>query len=305
MKKISLLALALSTTFGTAVVSQSPAAPCPCPKAFQGFSFGGTIGYGVGRATTSTTTTSSMDVTVGTAPNGVRINPSSNSLNAIKPGIAGADGGLLVGYLQRFGNFGLGVDFLANWASSSGSETRSGSARDGSRIAAPNSSDSSSVSVKVQNSLQVRGVFSYVISNLVMPKIMLGWDNSQYRFDLQESSEGVTNYSYNDGTDDHDVALTSNLPTSLTAKKKRLNGFLWGAGVDFLVAKNVVCGLEYTGVATASFSPTSTLGGTYSYVNTNVTNVTSVPGRGPIASSVASKFKAQYNTFKMTIKYIF
>lgn len=304
MKKISLLALALSTTFGTAVVSQSPAAPCPCPKAFQGFSFGGTIGYGVGRATTSTTTTSSMDVTVGQGQDAVRINPSSNSLNAIKPGIAGADGGLLVGYLQRFGNFGLGVDFLANWASSSGSETRSGSARDASNNGSPNSSDISSVSVKLQNSLQVRGVFSYVISNLVMPKIMLGWDNSQYRFDLQESSKGVRNYTYLDANDEeHDVALTTKVPTSLMAKKKRLNGFLWGAGVDFLVAKNVVCGLEYTGVATASFSPTSTLGGTYSYVDTSISG--SVSDSGRIASSVASKFKAQYNTFKMTVKYIF
>jgi len=295
MKKISLLALALSTTFGTAVVSQAPAAPCPCPKAFQGFSFGGTIGYGVGRATTSTTTDSRYTYTslaAGAVPVTNRDKVSSDS----NPGIAGADGGLLVGYLQRFGNFGLGVDFLANWASSSGSENRDSSNNGTFGLAdTSKTSESSSISVKLKNSLQVRGVFSYVISNLVMPKIMLGWDNSQYQFNMNglKTESSVTAILPNPET------IATKLVPSLTAKK-RLNGFLWGAGIDFLVAKNVVCGLEYTGVATASFSPTSTLGGS-SFTQSAI----GVAGTQPITGTIASKFKAQYNTFKMTVKYIF
>lgn len=259
MKKVSLLALALSTTMATTVSAEviapvmpaaapCAAAPCPCPKAFQGFAFGGNIGYGIGASNLRSTIATPTDA----------VTSSSTTPNTAYQGV---DGGVLVGYTHRFNNFALGLDFYANWTNASGS------ASSGSTTGGVTTTDTSKVSL--QNTLDLRATFGYVINNLVMPKIMLGWENAQYK-----------------------IATTpaSSMPTlGSQSASKRLNGFLWGAGVDFLVAKNVVMGLEYTGVALSKQTAT----------------YTGVSASGIPATLTTKIQPAAYNKFAATIKFVY
>lgn len=208
MKKVSLLALALSTTMATTVASAEviatampgaapcAAAPCPCPKAFQGFAFGGNIGYGIGAsnlknniAYPSTSAVSTGSVTPNTAYQGV-------------------DGGVLVGYTHRFNNFALGLDFYANWTNASGTYTSTATTSAG-------RSYTDTTKVSLQNTLDLRATFGYVINNLVMPKIMLGWENAAYKTTLNQQ-----------------LSLTSTTGVAVASQSKtsRLNGFPWGGG---------------------------------------------------------------------------
>lgn len=89
---------------------------------------------------------------------------------------------------------------------------------------------------------------------------MIGWDNSLW-------SETAN---FNNGQ----IAVKNSA---------RYNGILWGAGVDFLVAKQVVSGLEYVGVVSQNKTFSNTTGGVTDYYSVR-----------PI-----------YNTFKATIKVLF
>ncbi len=235
--------------------------PCPCPQAFAGFTLGGTIGYGGGSAQSSVSHT---------------ITSAGSSGSANDPGFrgfSGLDGGIITGYLQRMDNWGAGVDFLANWMSCGSTVTSSNAQVIG---GAGTGAQNVSRKVNLNSSLQVRGVLSYVISNLVMPKIMLGWDNSQYSLNFQsieQASGAVPNLS----------------PFVSLTPAKRLNGFLWGAGVDFLVAQNVVFGLEYTGVQSGKMTFSAPFNS----------------GVGPETGTATGSFKPQYNSFKGTLKYVF
>jgi opacity protein-like surface antigen len=206
MKKVSLLALTVSAAAVTLASAQAPVAvsnPCPCPKAFQGFHLGGNVGYGTGGGKVSVLNTF--------------VAPPGQERATYNIRARGFDGGLSVGYTHRFCNYGLGLEGVFNWASTKGQNTDTGGAL--------------LHRVKLRNSIQLRANFSYVICNLVAPKIILGWDNSQW-------------------------TRTFNNPAVLinATNKKRYNGFLWGAGVDFLLAKHVIAGLEYTGVASSKKS---------------------------------------------------
>jgi len=197
MKKVSLLAILATVAASAAATAQAPvAAAANCPKAFHGFHVGGNIGYGVGKGTQKLTDDTQGDYV-------------SNSL-----GFNGVDGGVGVGYTHRLCNWALGIAFDANWASTSGSlkETH-------------NATDLISAKASLRNSLQLYGRAGYVLANMVMPFVGLGWDNSSWK---------------------HNVANFNGLQGS---KSKRYNGLLWKAGVDFLATKHVVVGFEYTGTA--------------------------------------------------------
>ncbi len=249
MKKVSLFALALTATASTWASAQAPVAvaapgavpvanPCPCPKAFQGFHLGGNVGYGVGYVKT----TQSDGVPAGT-------NYFRNNL-----GVNGFDGGLNVGYTHRFGNFGLGLEGVFNWASSKGQTS--------------NNVLGFVLTDKLQkrNSIQVRANLSYVICNLVAPKIILGWDNSEW----QRTS----------------TATTTSETVKVGSQKKRLNSFLFGAGVDFLLAKHVIAGIEWTGTAGATMKT--------GLINNNVA-----------PANFALTAKPQYNKFALVVKFIY
>jgi opacity protein-like surface antigen len=253
MKKVSLFALALTTTASTWAAAQAPVAvaapgavpvanPCPCPKAFQGFHLGGNVGYGVGYVKTAVSS-------------GV---PAGSTYLKNNLGVNGFDGGLNVGYTHRFGNFGLGLEGVFNWASTKGQlSTNFG-------FTAPTYFVDK---LQMRNSIQLRANLSYVICNLVAPKIILGWDNSEWRRTLTTNAAGTP-------------------ATTLGNQKKRLNSFLFGAGVDFLLAKHVIAGFEYTGTTGATMKT------------------------GPINNAVApANFaftaKPQYNKFALTIKFIY
>lgn len=210
MKKVSLLAaaLAVSTSVAQAQAPVAPCAPaptpCPCPKAFQGFYFGGNLGYGWGAVRVNNVASAAF-----TAASGLN----GNVLSKTHIAAQGFDGGLLIGGTYVFSNkVGLGFDIYFNWANTSGrfSSTANGQ---------------SSQNTLLKNSFQLRVPISYVIANLVAPKVIFGWDNSMW--------ESQINFSNN--------ALTKQY-------SKRYNGFLWGGGVDFLLAKHVISGFEYTGV---------------------------------------------------------
>jgi opacity protein-like surface antigen len=192
MKKVYLLGFIMAATAAHMIpasanvegaVAVAPAAP-GCPKAFQGFHLGGNIGYGIGWVKH-------------------RFNETSGFRNDLAA--RGVDGGVGVGYTHRVCNWALRLAFDANWANAKG------------RLHRDEFADS--FKVRLRNSLQLYGALGYVLREIAMPYIALGWDNSQWKATLADSS-----------------------------KSKRLNGFLWKLGVDFLATKHVVVGFEYTGV---------------------------------------------------------
>ena len=240
MKKISLLTAALLTSTIVAASAEMaapvvpaapcPPTPCPCPKAFQGFYLGGNFGYGIAAVTN---------------------NASGTDGESFKNKIAaqGFDGGLLIGYNYVFNNkFGLGLDVYFDWASTEGNASTNEDGGDNPVYK----------SVGFKNDIQVRVPFSYVICNLVAPKVYVGWANAGW------------SASYNDNNGEHSATNTS-----------RYNGFLWGAGVDFLLAKHVVSGLEYTGIISQSKTFSTTDG------------------------VVSDTIRPMYNTVKATIKFIY
>lgn len=253
MKKVSLLAILATAASIPAAIAQAPVASAAnCPKAFQGFHLGGNIGYGIGRGNEDT-------FAQRRAVNGdiVDTNVSKNNI-----GFNGVDGGVGVGYTHRFCNWALGIAFDANWASTSGKRTN----RFTEVLATGPSTILASEKVQLRNSLQLYGRAGYVLANMVMPFVGLGWDNSQWRQNLT-----VDGYGNN--------------------KSSRYNAFLWKAGVDFLATKHVVVGLEYTGTAAGKKS----LGRKTRPINaTHDTTLTT-----------SGSFKPQYNKFALTAKLVY
>lgn len=230
MKKVSLLTLALLATAPVAVSAAevivpgaAPCAPtpCPCPKAFQGFYFGGNLGYGIGAVREQ-----------------VSFNNAPTLTQKSKLAAQGLDGGVLVGYTHRFGNMGVGLDVYFNWANTTGRRSTS--------IAAAGNAATTYHNVFMQNNLEVRVPFSYVICNLVAPKVMLGWSNAQW---VNQVGQG---------------SLTNPNGSARFQNSSRYNGFLWGFGVDFLLAKHVISGLEYTGAVYGNKNFSDTAGDTAS-----------------------------------------
>ena len=196
MKKVSLLAI-LATVASTAAMAQTPVASAAnCPKAFQGFGLKGNIGYGVGVGKQKVQFVNGESI--------------KNDL-----GFNGVDGGIGVDYNHRFCNWALGIAFDANWASTDGKRTNSSTEINNPSLLATEKA-------QLENSLQLYGRAGYVLANMVMPFVGLGWDNSSWK---------------------HTVTATNHR----NSKSKRWNAFLWKAGVDFLATKHVVLGLEYTG----------------------------------------------------------
>jgi opacity protein-like surface antigen len=252
MKKVSLLAAVSFIAAQGAIANTDGAAPAAvCPNGFKGFFLGGNVGLGTGAGKQKVTET-------------VFASDNVYSVYGKPVGLRGVDGGINVGYNYVFGNkFGLGLEFVANWANSSGKVIATNPNLN-------NLNGRNSVMVeraKLANSLQLRANFSYVIANLVAPKIILGWDNSQWKQNFVSTEESATNRAF-------------------TFKKThRYNGFLWGLGVDFLAMKHVILGVEYTGTIASGKKHTIT---------------------DPATKNVyASSFKPQYNKIALTAKIIY
>lgn len=221
MKKVSLLAI-LATISSGSIVSAAEMAP-GCPKAFQGFHLGGNIGYGVG---------------VGDKKHSVNSGTGGSLSHKTDLGFNGVDGGIGVGYTHRFGNWGLGLVFDANWSNTDGTAKKT----DQTSFYA-----SETVKVRLRNSLQLYARAGYVIGGMAMPFVGLGWDNSAWKQSFTQNFGGVN-------------------PTFSKSKSKRFNALLWKAGVDFLATKHVVVGFEYTGTMAQrkKASGTDAAGNTYS-----------------------------------------
>ncbi|MBY0462590.1 MAG: outer membrane beta-barrel protein [Alphaproteobacteria bacterium] len=253
MKNFLLFSVAvIPMIYGSAWAQMNPPPVCgECPKAFQGFNVGANIGYGVGGATTKvkrfgTTIIKNALVTQG-AQAGNRVD------------VRGVDGGLSIGYLHRFCNFVSGIDFTANWVGSSTSaKSVSTTTANGANIAGSVTARAS-YKIRLENSLQLAAKLGWVIDR-TLPFIKLGWDNSQWKIS---------------GT-----AVLGNSSPIRISKDKRLNAFLWGAGVDFLMTRNFTLGLEYTG----------TIAGSKNIIKNDDASVS---------------LKPQYNKFALTAKYIF
>ena len=244
MKKVSLLTLALSMTAAGVATAQAPVSnPCPCPKAFQGFFLGANLGYGSGSVKSSATQT---------------LPTPTSKIQSSNIGVLGVDGGLNVGYTHRLNNFGLGIEGVFNWAGSNG------------KIYSPASGIE--FKTRLQNTIQIRANLSYVICNLVAPKIFLGWDTSEWNNTTIFNAGNV-------------AGNTS--PLKSTSNKTRFNGLAYGAGVDFLLAKHVIAGLEWSGVSAASksYNASGLLQGTQT------------------TYSVSNR--PTYNKFAVTVKFIY
>lgn len=243
MKKVSLLAIALSTASINGAFAQATtgAAPASCPKAFQGFHLGGNIGYGVGFAN---------------AHFFEKVRNGNQERAHTNLGIRGVDGGIGVGYTQRFGLWALGIAFDANWTGSKGKRAFS-------EIRGPVRTHGHNT-LRLRNTLDLYARFGYVIGGQAMPFVKLGWQNAQWK---------------------HTQFLrTGNVPGVRTSKSKRLNGLLWGLGVDFLATKHVVVGFEYTGSSLNSLKETRT---------------------NSAGTFFKTSAKPQYNKFALTLKLVY
>lgn len=241
MKKFSLLGFIL-----VAIAAQSTTAKVQtggsCPQAFQGIHLGGNIGYGIGWSRQKF--------------NWVDADFNASSTLATR----GADGGIGVGYTFRVCTWAFGLAFDANWAGTKGR----------SRVAFPQffgQPTQANAVIRLKNSLQLYAKVGYVIREIALPFIALGWDNSLWR-------ETAT------------INIGS-LISETARKSKRVNGFLWKAGVDLLATRYLIFGFEYTGtIAKAQkFS--------FSRLINNQPNQFSV------------SFKPQYNKFALTARVLF
>lgn len=252
MKKVSLLGFILAATAANFTPASAEgeavavAQPGPgCPKAFQGFHLGGNIGYGVGFTNHKYSSTD--------APTKMKYD------RAVK----GVDGGIGVGYTHRFCNWALGVEFDANWTGVKG--------KDSSSFA----DNSATFKGRLRNSLQLLARFGYVMRDIAMPFIGLGWDNSQWRLGYNTSLD-LSPYDINE------------IASNNKSKSKRLNAFLWRVGVDFLATKHVVVGFEYTG----------TIAGKQKFKH--------IQELGPVGEALAkNSAKPQYNKFALTAKIVY
>lgn len=256
MKNFFLLSVAIVPMMWGSAVAQTEAPACSqCPKAFEGFYLGANVGYGVGGVTTNVKRNAATAI----GPTAVTQTARASSRDNIR----GVDGGLSVGYLHRFCNLAAGLDFTANWVGSS----VSGRARSTTAAAGPVANGSvtanASYKTRLENSLQLAAKLGWVIGN-ALPFIKLGWDNSQW--DVKGTARFIPN--------------SGQTFAARGSKDKRLNGFLWGAGVDFLAVRNFALGLEYTGTAAGSKKMIQKGGNSIS-------------------------IKPQYNKFALTAKYIF
>jgi opacity protein-like surface antigen len=169
--------------------------------------------------------------------------------------VKGVDGGLNLGYTHRFCNFGLGLEGVFNWTNSKGINTTG-------QVFPNGSTTASTQRIKLNNSFQLRANFSYIF-NRIAPKIILGWDSSKWtRF---FSAENVFNTSFN------------------ATQKKRYNGFLFGAGVDFLLTSYLIAGAEYTCIVSGKKS--------FQVQNAVITQTITV--------------RPQYNKFALVLKFIY
>ena len=248
MKKVSLLALIATVAGGAAMAADTAASNCP--KAFQGFGLKGNIGYGVGKGKQK------ISLLDNAAPH------DGNTINN-DLGYNGVDGGIGVDYTHRFCNWALGLAFDANWSNTSGKV-------DVNSFQAGQVPNPRTISGKanLKNSLQLYGRAGYVIGQMAMPFVGLGWDNSQWSHKISDNNLG-------------------GLPTFSKSQTKRYNAFLWKAGVDFLATKHVVVGIEYTGTAAGrkSFSAANPRTGT--------------------TNTYRASFKPQYNKFALTAKLVY
>lgn len=257
MKKVSLLAILATAASIPAAMAQTPvASSANCPKAFQGFHLGGNIGYGVGygkqktfQERTQTGTTNVLDS-----------NLSKNNL-----GFSGVDGGVGVGYTHRFCNWALGLAFDANWASTSGKRTNTYTEN----FFPGTATIISNEKAQLRNSLQLYGRAGYVLANMVMPFVGLGWDNSSWKQSV--AVNGFRN-----------------------SKSTRYNALLWKLGVDFLATKHVVVGFEYTGTSAGKKSLHRKSRDIAATANTPANTLTT-----------AGSFKPQYNKFALTAKLVY
>lgn len=215
MKKSYILTLALlissAQAFANATYAKDgcPPKPCPCPSPFQGVYLGGNIGYGMAQLQQHTNVQ-------GTFP-GVG---AFQTIQSPKDSISGADGGIILGYNYVFkNNIGLGLEAVFNWMSVRTTFPLS--------YSVAGSPGSGYKTLALKNAFELRVPISYVISNVIAPKILLGWDNALW-------TENYNNY---------------NVAGYTAFNKTRHNGFLWGAGFDVLLTNHIIGGLEYTGIA--------------------------------------------------------
>lgn len=286
MKKVSLLGFILTATVphlasanagveGPAVAVQA-GGPC-CPKAFQGFGLKGILGYGVGVGKQK----SFIDRRASASAGGAVI---SRARSRTDIGYNGVDGGVGVDWTQRLCNWAVGIGFDATWAGTSGNRRADFFEAATATTAAEAGVQHSKVRLK--NSLQLYGKLGYVMREIAMPFVALGWDNSQWKQNTQFATAAQAA-----------VAASAALPGGLSPvaatrahahKSKRFNAFLWKAGVDFLATKHVVLGLEYTGTIAGRKKGHRTF-----------------TDRTGTITRVGTSFKPQYNKFALTAKIVY
>lgn len=174
--------------------------------------------------------------------------------------VKGVDGGLGVGYTHRLCSWAVGLVFDANWSGAEGQ----------SKVSFPQffgQPTQAHAKIRIRNSLQLYAKLGYVIREIAQPFIALGWDNSQWK-----------------------ETATINVGPFFSAhagKSKRVNAFMWKAGVDLLATRYMVFGLEYTGTIAPrqKFSVSPIILGQ--------------------PNTLSGSFRPQYNKFALTARVIY
>lgn len=249
MKKVLLIGALLASSVAQQALAEGAVAVVPpppgCPKPFQGFWFGGNVGYGIGHARHHFSE-SQTDA----EPNGDTDVFTLSGKNNL--GYRGFDGGLMVGYDYRFNcsNWVVGLGFNANWTSAKAKsefdftevETTTVPG-DGEPVVHVNTGEAKGhVQVRLKNSFQLYGKLGYVIREIAMPYVAFGWDNSKYKV----SATGSTTFTETVGGGD---PVTTTEPFDLSGGHKRVNGFMYKTGIDLLATRHFIVGLSYTGVS--------------------------------------------------------
>jgi opacity protein-like surface antigen len=197
MIKNFLLAIVALTTSLTGVVLANSAAQAS--KEFEGIFIGVNAGHSSGKSKVS---------------HSLYLSPvlgNTSLQNTL--GTSGIEGGIHLGYNHRINNIVLGLEGVYNFPKINGNHNLN-----------LNNVINSHESIKMLRNFQVRANLSYVICNIVAPKVIVGWHNSHWK-------RNNNFYSLNKET------VSTNH-----------NSFMWGVGADFIVYKNWMAGIEYTSI---------------------------------------------------------
>lgn len=123
----------------------------------------------------------------------------------------GLEGGIILGYMHRFTNIYISGEGVFNFNGNVGENTF-----------AVHQRNYASEKITAKNNIQFRTSLGYIINDTVAPKLILGWGYFKFNNELL------------------------NFMGTCKMGQNNNSSLLGGIGIDFLLPKNLLLGLEYT-----------------------------------------------------------